>query len=260
MAFAAAATSTLRIGCRVFSIDYRRPAVLAKEAATLDLLSDGRLELGLGAGWWEGEYKAVGIPFDPPGKRIARLEHTVEALKEYFSGNELDVDNGSVAMTGFVGTPPVRQLPHPPFLIGGGGRKVLGVAGRMADIVSININLRSATVGVDGARSSTADVFAEKVTWVQEAAGQRFADLELEAGVPYVAITDDAQRHYDELERTLELTREEATEYPRALIGTVDSVGDQLRERRERYGVSYISIFESAAEQFAPVVAALNGT
>lgn len=260
MAYAAAVTDTLRIGCRVFCIDYRKPAVFAKEAATLDLLSDGRLELGIGAGWWQGEYDAVGIPFDPPGKRISRLEDTIHLVKAYFGDDELDVATDTVAVKGFVGSPPAVQRPHPPILVGGGGRRILGMAGRLADIVSININNRSGTVGVDAGRSSTPDAFAEKVSWISDGAGERFDQLELEVGVSYVAITDEPARHYERLGKMFQLTEEEAVDYPHALIGSVPSVIEQLRERRERYGVSYISVFGWSAEKFAPVVAELSGT
>ncbi len=138
MAAAAAATDTLRIGCRVFCIDYHVPAVLAKEVATLDLLSDGRLELGIGAGWSEGEYGAMGIPFARPGPRITKLEEVIALFKAYWSGEELDCKGEFVNVRGYVGEPPPVQRPHPPIMIGGGRERVLSLAGREADIVSIS--------------------------------------------------------------------------------------------------------------------------
>src|SRR5215510_15105184 len=137
MATAAAVTRTLRIGCRVFCIDYHVPAVLAKEAATLELLSGGRLELGLGAGWSEGEYQAMGIPFEPPSRRISKLEEVVALVKAHWSGDELDCKGEFVNVRGYAGQPPPLRRPHPPIMIGGGKRRVLSLAGREADIVGI---------------------------------------------------------------------------------------------------------------------------
>ncbi len=141
MAAAAAYTETLRIGCRVFCIDYHVPAVLAKETATLDLLSDGRLEMGIGAGWSEVEYTAMGLNFDRPGRRIAKLAEVVSLIKAHWQGEELDYSGDFVQVRGYAGRPrPVQsqQRPHPPIMIGGGGQRVLSLAGREADIVSIS--------------------------------------------------------------------------------------------------------------------------
>jgi probable F420-dependent oxidoreductase len=260
MAFAAAATTSLKVGCRVFCVDYRLPVVLAKEAVTIDLLSDGRLELGIGAGWWGGEYDAVGVRFDSLGIRIARLEDQVVALKAYFAGEELAIESPNVTMRGFVGSPPVVQSPHPPILIGGGGRRVLGVAARHADIVSINVNNRTGSVDHSAARSSTAEGLTTQIGWIREAAPERFAELELELGVYYVGIGPDPERHLERVQRLYGLSREEATEYPHALVGTAEAAADQLRERRQRYGVSYITVFDWSAQAFAPIVSALDGT
>ena len=138
MAAAAAYTETLRIGCRVFCIDYHVPAVLAKEAATLDLLSDGRLEFGIGAGWSEVEYTAMGLDFDRPGRRIAKLIEVVSLIKAHWQGEELDCSGEFVRVRGYAGRPRPVQRPHPPIMIGGGGQRVLSLAGREADIVSIS--------------------------------------------------------------------------------------------------------------------------
>ncbi len=258
LAYAAAVTKTIRLGCRVFCIDYRVPTVLAKEAATLDLLSDGRLELGLGAGWWRSEYEAIGLRFDSAGTRITRLRNYIEALTSYFSGEPLEIISPDVTMAGFAGRPEVVQRPHPPIMVGGGGRRVLQLAGQMADIVSINVNNRSGSVDA-AARSSDAHRLDEQVSWVREAAGDRFQDLELELGLHYVAVTDVAEPHWERLQQRYGLTRAEAIAYPHALVGTPSAAADQLRERRERYGTSYFCVFDWAAEQMAPVVHQLSG-
>ena len=138
MAAAAAVSETLRIGCRVFCIDYHVPAVLAKEAATLDLLSDGRLEMGIGAGWSETEYNAMGLTFDRPGRRIAKLAEVVSLIKAHWDGEELDYAGEIVQVRGYAGRPRPVQRPHPPIMIGGGGPRMLSFAGREADIVSMS--------------------------------------------------------------------------------------------------------------------------
>lgn len=259
IAHAAAVTSTLRVGCRVFCIDYRNPTVLAKEAATIDLLSAGRLELGLGAGWWRGEYEAIGIPFDSPARRIARLERQVVALKRYFSGELLEIADPDVTMLGFAGSPRPVQQPHPPIMIGGGGRRVLGLAGRHADIVSININAGTGSVDAMGARSSDASALSSQIASVRTAAGERFDRLELELGLYDVAITHDPDPHLERLQRRYGFTRGEAISYPHALIGTVSSASEELMRRREVFGVSYFTVFAWSAREFVPVVEALRG-
>ena len=170
MAVAAEATSTLRIGCRVFCIDYRPAAVLAKEAATLDFLSGGRLELGLGAGWLRGEYEAIGLPFDPIATRIDRLTETVAFLKAHMSEGQLDHRGTHVSVRGYEGAPQPIQRPHPPIMIGGGSRRILSLAAREADIVSLNFNNRAGVLGSEGVRSGTAEATAKKLGWIREAA------------------------------------------------------------------------------------------
>jgi probable F420-dependent oxidoreductase len=259
MAFAAAATQSLRIGCRVFCIDYRDPVVLAKEAATLDLLSDGRLELGLGAGWLRAEYEAAGIAFDPPGVRIDRLAEIVGALKAFMAGGMLDLDGRHVHWHGFEGLPRPVQQPHPPIMIGGGGPRVLRLAGREADVVSLNFNNRAGVIGPDGVRSSTAAETARKIGWVREGAGARFDALEIEIGAYFTFVTDTAKPVAEGLAGAFGLSPEEMQQHPHALIGSVDAVCEELERRREAYGISYVTVGADAAEAFAPVVARLHG-
>src|SRR5215468_1310556 len=188
MAAAAALSRTLRIGCRVFCIDYHVPAVLAKEAATLDLLSDGRLELGLGGGWSEGEYQAMGISFDRPGRRIAKLEEVVALVKAHASGEELDCKGEFVNVRGYAGTPRTVQRPHPRIMIGGGRKRVLSLAGREADVASIS-NVPFVPVNEEGL--SPEGEAARRVGYVRAAAGDRFAGLDVESSPYFTEITDD---------------------------------------------------------------------
>lgn len=258
---AADATSRLTVGFRVLCIDYHNPVVLAKELATLALFSEGRIEVGLGAGWLEPEYEAMGVPFDRAGIRIARLEEVTQLLREFFAGGQMDVRGAhGVTATGF------EALPHldkaPPIAIGGGGRKVLSLAARQADVVAFNINNQAGKLNAEGPRSSTAEATAEKIGWVREAAGDRFEDLILEIGAYFTIVTDDAAAAASELG---EMTRgmfdmpvKETLDHPHVLIGTVDEICERLQERRERYGFSYVTIREADMEAFAPVVARLS--
>jgi len=259
MAVAAEATSKLRVGCRVFCIDYRPAAVLAKEAATLDFLSDGRLELGLGAGWLQGEYDAVGIPFDPIGKRIDRLGETVRFIKAHMTPEQLDVSGTYVNASGYQGVPEPVQKPHPPIMIGGGGRRVLSLAAREANIVSINFNNRSGVIGADGVTSGTADATAEKVGWIKEAAGDRFEALELEIAAYFTFVGEGTGAIAEGMAGSFGFTPDEMRAHPHGLFGTVDEVCDELVRRREVYGISYVTVGAAAQDAFAPVVARLSG-
>jgi len=258
MAVAAEATETLRIGCRVFCIDYHQPAVLAKEAATLDFFSEGRLELGLGAGWLQGEYEAAGIPFDSPGVRIERLEETVGLIKALMGEGEPRIRGKHVQAEGFAGVPKPVQKPHPPIMIGGGGKKVLGLAAREADIVSFNFNNRSGVIGPDGVRTATAEATEKKVAWVRECAGDRADELELEVGAYFTFVTDDAQAMAKGMGGAFGLSPEDMIHHPHALIGTVDGICEELERRRETLGMSYVTIGDNVMEAFAPVVAKLS--
>lgn len=260
MAVAAEATTNLRVGCRVFCIDYRPAAVLAKEAATLDFLSEGRLELGLGAGWLQGEYEAIGLPFDPIGKRIDRLDETVRFIKAHMSPEQLDFEGQHVKAKGYQGVPEPVQKPHPPIMIGGGGRRVLSLAAREADIVSINFNNRAGVIGPDGVKSGTADATAEKIGWIRDAAGDRFDSIEIEIGAYFTFVGDGTGAIAEGMASSFGFTPDEMRAHPHALFGSVDEVCDELVRRREAYGISYVTVGGDARAAFAPVVARLAGT
>ena len=260
MTLAAAATTTLRVGARVMCIDYRNPVVLAKEMATIDLFSEGRLELGLGAGWLENEYRSMGVPFDRPGQRISRLADVIELVKRTMADGEVNFEGASgVRATEFEGVPKPVQRPRPPIMIGGGAPRVLRLAGREADIVSFNFNNRAGVIGPDGVGASTAEATAQKVGWVREGAGDRFDEIELEIAAYFTFVTDDAEATAAGLAKTFGLTPEEAMEHPHALIGTVDAIADELERRREQYGISYVTVADRNADAFAPVVERLSG-
>jgi probable F420-dependent oxidoreductase len=259
IAVAAEATGTLRVGCRVFCQDYRHPAMLAKEAATLDLLSEGRLELGIGAGWLRAEYEALGIDFDPAPVRIERLAETVAVLKAHMAGGPVSFSGKHFRLEGFEGVPTPVQRPHPPLMIGGGGRKVLSLAAREAQIVSLNFNNRSGTLGRDGVRLSTASETARKIGWVREAAGDRFDSIELEIGAYFTFMGEAGEAAAGGMAKALGLAPDEMLAHPHGLFGSVERVCDTLQERRETYGISYVTIPDTAIDAFAPVVGKLGG-
>jgi probable F420-dependent oxidoreductase len=259
IAMAAARTSSLRVGCRVFACDFHHPVVLAKEMATLDMLSDGRLEVGLGAGWVREEYDGLGVPMASPGLRIAKLAEYVGVLRAHWAGEHMEVDGEHVHVPGFAGRPLPVQQPGPPIMIGGGAPRILGVAGRLADIVSINFNNASGKLGSASVMSSGANETANKIGWVRDGAGERFDAIELEIGAYFVAVGDGAASQLDAMAGRFGVTPEEFASHPHALFGTVAQICDTLAERRERYGVSYITVAQRHLDEFAPVVAALAG-
>jgi probable F420-dependent oxidoreductase len=256
MATAAAVTETLRIGCRVFCVDYHVPAVLAKEAATLDLLSDGRLELGIGAGWSGVEYTAMGLEFDRPGRRISKLEQVIELIKAHFDGSELAIGGEFVNVHGYAGRPRPVQRPHPPIIIGGGGRRVLGLAAREADIVSIS---NVPFVESNDAGLSPHEEARRRIGYVQAAAPERFDTLEVESSPYFTEITDDQDSALAALASKTQIPTEVLRDHPNVLIGSPATVADVLLSRRDELGVNYVTVQQPQAEAFAPVVSRLRG-
>ncbi len=259
MAVAAEVTERIRVGCRVFCVDYRPPAVLAKEAATLDLFSDGRLELGLGAGWVQKEYEAMGLTMDPAGRRVTRLEETVQLVKDLMGDGQAEMRGKEVTFSGWEGVPKPVQRPHPPIMIGGGSRRVLGIAGAHADIVSFNFDNSSGTIG-PGVPTSTEDTMTSKLDWVRAGAGDRFDQLELEIGAYFTVVTDDARGTAEGMGKMFGLDADATLRHPHALIGSVDGIVDELERRREAYGISYVTVGAGVFEAFAPVVERLSGS
>ena len=257
---AADATEVLRIGALVWCNDYRHPVVFAKEAATLDLLSEGRLELGIGAGWMTTDYEQSGIVHDKPGARIERMAEAVDVLKGLFADGPFSYDGNHYTIDGLDASPKPVQRPHPPFLIGGGGPRMLRTAGRLADIVGINPNMASGVIDADTATDATPDRYAEKLQWVRDGAGDRFDDIELQVRTFVVHVTDDRQATAETLAAAMNISVDDGLRSPLAMIGTPSQIAEDLRERREIYGFSYIVVGAEEMDDFAPVVAELAGT
>jgi probable F420-dependent oxidoreductase len=261
MTVAAEATTTLKIGCRVFCIDYRPLPVLVKEASTIDWFSGGRLEFGLGAGWLEGEYEAFGLTMDRAGVRVDRLGEFVRAAKQLFAGVPVEIDGEHLSLHGFSGSPASIQTPHPPIMIGGGSPRVLRLAGREADIVSLNFDNSSGKIGPAGVQSSTAEKVDQKVAWVREGADAAGRDMpEIEIAAYFTVVTPDAEKTATGFGQMFGLSADDMLDHPNVLIGTIDEMVDRLIERRERYGISYVTVNDSTMEVFAPVVERLAGT
>jgi probable F420-dependent oxidoreductase len=256
---AADATTELRVGALVFDNDYKHPVVLAKELATVDRLSGGRVEVGLGAGWMASDYEQSGIPMDPPGRRVSRLEEGIAVLKGCFGPGPFSFEGEHYRISGYDGLPKPVQSP-PPLLIGGGSPRVLGIAAREADIVGINPSIHSGQVDAAAAQDGAAARTDEKVRWIREAAGDRYADLELNllqfAGI----VTDDRAGTAEMMAPLFGLPPAEVETYPHACIGTVEQIAEDLHARRERWDVSYIVFQGDSMEPMAPVVARLRGT
>ncbi len=257
---AADATTTLRVGSLVFDNDYRHPVVLAKEAATLDLLSDGRLDFGLGAGWMASDYEQTGIPFDPPGTRIERMAEGLEIIKRFFAGGSVSFEGKYYRVDGVEAAPRPAQKPHPPIILGGGGRRMLRLAAQEADIVSVNYKLTAGRLGRALIRTGMAEATDEKLGWIKEAAGDRLSEIELMATVFLANVTDDRDSVAVAMAEGFGTEPRDVLEMPHFLIGTIDQMIEDLRARRERYGISYVVVPDSAAESLAPIVERLTGT
>lgn len=261
LASAAGLTTRLRLGTMVLAVDYRHPVMLAKEAATLDLVSGGRLELGLGAGWLRREYESAGLRFDPIGTRIERLEETVRIIDGLFGEGPFSFSGKHYAVSAIEGFPRPAQRPRPPILIGGGRRRVLSLAGRAADIVGILTTSVATGTVVDDAAERLAGAVVEKLAWVEAGAGARFADIELSL-IPTLRFTEDREGAAAELIAARGwrgVTLAEVLAMPSVLVGSVTEIADLMEERRARYGFSYYVVSDRQLDAVAPLVVRLAG-
>jgi probable F420-dependent oxidoreductase len=264
MTAAAEATERLRVLSLVLGNDYRHPVLVHKAVATLDVLSEGRVEVGLGAGWLRSDYRAAGMPLDPPGERIDRLEEAVLVLKGLFGPAPLTFAGRHYRIEALDGLPKPVQRPRPPLVIGGGGRRVLSVAGRHADVVSVNPSLRAGTITADIVADATAERVAEKVAWVREAAAA--------AGRPGDAVELQMNLLLCRVERSSGQAREAVSSLvdasgvdplalegsPAVLAGSVERCVEALLAGRERFGISYVNV-GGEVEAAAPIVERLAG-
>jgi len=257
---AAATTTRLRVGTNVLNNDFRHPVIVAREAATADVLTDGRVQLGLGAGHMKSEYDEAGLRFEAGATRVDRLAESVAIIKGLFAGEAVTFTGRHYRVTGHTIHPRPVQRPRPPILIGGNGRRLLTLAAKQADIVG----LTGITFGGGGTERDISGWrvagVEERLRLVREAAGARFAQLELNALVQRVVVTDKRREATEDLARRwAQLTPDEILASPYVLVGTIEQIVEDLLARRERWGISYYAVFEPFLDAFAPVVAALGG-
>jgi len=260
MATAAAVTTTLHVGTLVLDCDFRHPAVLARELASIDVLSGGRVEVGLGAGWKRLDYDRSGITMDPPKVRVDRLVEHTQVLKGLFGGGPFSFKGEHYTITELEGTPAPHRAGGPPIIIGGGGPRVLRFAGATADIVGVNASVHSGEIDVAAAQDALPERIDEKVDWVREGAGERFADLELNAWLAIAEVTDTAEELAAGLAVAFESDPANVLASPLSLIGSPGKIRERLQARRERWGYSYSVIPGDKAYDFAPIVGELTGT
>jgi probable F420-dependent oxidoreductase len=258
LAAAAAATSTLRVGSVVYSNNFRHPALLAREAATLDVLSDGRMEVGIGAGYEQPEYAQTGIDLPAPAERVERLRESLTIIKGLWGPDPLTHAGKHYTITDMEGWPKPLQQPHPPIQVGGGGRRILTLAAQHADIVGIIA--RSAAGGGIALGQDTHALVAQKVAWVREAAGARFDQLELGALIFKVLVTDRPRSAAEELAAAWGLTADQVLASPYFLVGSLAAVVEDVHRLREQHGITYLTVFPGDVDTFAPVVAQLSGS
>ena len=256
---AADATTTLRVGALVFDNDYKHPLVLAKELATMDVLSGGRVEIGLGAGWMISDYEQSGIPYDSPKVRIDRFVEGLAVIKGCMSGEKFSFTGDHYVITDHVAHPKPVQQPCPPILIGGGGKRVLTIAAREADIIGINGTMTAGVVGVEAVSSMTSAAVDEKVAIVAAAGAHRLDRIEMNIRNFFVKVTDDRRGFVDGVAGMFNIPAELIDDSPFGLIGSVASIQEQILASRERWGFSYFIVGAQNIEEMAPVVAALRG-
>lgn len=257
---AAAATTTLRVGTLVLGNDYKHPVVLANEAATIDVLSDGRLELGVGAGWMTVDYQQGGFPLDSAGVRIARLDESLTVMKGLMADGPFTFHGEHYRIDALDGEPKPVQRPHPPIVVGGGGPKVLALAAKHAQIVGINANLHAGDgTHPDTIRSLTGAATDEKLDRLRTEAGSGFDDLEIQTLTGFVHVTDDRSAIAAGIASHFGVPEEVALETPAVLVGTVDQIVEDLETRRARWQMSYIVVPEEFVDVMAPVVSQLAG-
>jgi len=260
LATAAAVTTTLHIGPLVLDCDFRHPAVLAREMATIDLISEGRLELGIGAGWKRLDYDWSGIAMDPPKVRVDRMIEHLAILKGLFAGGSFSFAGEHYTITDLHGSPAPHRPGGPPIIIGGAGPRVLRFAGAEADIVGIIPSLASGEIDTETVQDALEERIDQKVQWVRDGAGERFADIELNAWLAVAEVTDDAHSFAEMVAPVFGVDPTKLLASPLNLVGNPTQIKEMLHERRERWGYSYHVVPGDKARVFAPIFAELTGT
>ncbi|MGL4305893.1 MAG: LLM class F420-dependent oxidoreductase [Mycobacteriaceae bacterium] len=265
----AVATNKIRLATSVLANGFRHPVILAKEATTIDVLSGGRLELGIGAGWMKEEFDKAGIEYESPGIRIKKLDESLTILDGLMRGQEVTFEGEYYQIRGLQGSPRPRQGPRPPIAVGGGGPKMLALAAKHADIISVATG--TTAEGKLKLSDMTLTKTMERVDRIRAAAGDRFAEIELNWTIATIVVTDDreataemalgaiAQGYPPNIEADVQLTVEDILTSPYLAFGTFEEIAEQIRNVRAQTTMSYVGIFPTQMETFAPVVEILKG-
>lgn len=259
LAWVAASTTRLRIGTHVLALDFRNPVLLAKAAATLDQLSGGRLELGVGAGWWDRDYAMLGIPFDPPGERISRMVEALDILETYWRGEPFDHAGRFYTLTGVEPGPPPSQPGGPPIFIGGGGPRIMKIAGARAKVVGQNPRIRGGRISAEFFEHMKRQNVAQKIEWARDGAreaGRDPAELVFHSSVNYLWVcesTSEANEMIGRLAAATRLTEQEARELPTAIVGTPEMIRERIHRDHEELGFSEWSFSGGKVRGFGSV-------
>lgn len=252
--------SRLRVSSMVIANDYRHPVLVAQDAATIDVLSGGRFELGIGTGWIKSQYDAAGLRYDPPRVKVDRLKEAITVIKGCWTGEPFAFD-GTHYRVDVTGHPVPVQRPHPPILIGAAGARMLGLAGREADIVGITVTRGQTGLETFAHAVATSGRRIEhQLALVREAAGDRFEDLELSVMIHHLISSEKGEEGVSEFAAETGTTLDEVLSSPHVLVGPAERMVDALEERRERYGLSYVVFRGPQSTEAAPVVGRLSGT
>jgi probable F420-dependent oxidoreductase len=257
---AAEVTTTLRVGTLVLDNDFRHPLVLAKEAATLDVVTGGRFELGMGAGWMTTDYAQSGIPMEHASVRVARLAESLQIMRTMWQTGSATFSGEHYRVEDAVASPMPVTPGGPPLVIGGGSRRILALAGQYAETVSIVPSLAAGSVGPEVAAESVVEKYADRVRWAREAAGERADALEFQCWTATVQVVPNAGEVAASLGPIFGLTPEQLRAAPIALIGSAGEIVDTLRQRRQALGFSNIVVHEPEMDALAPVITQLAGT
>jgi probable F420-dependent oxidoreductase len=266
---AAMATTRLRMRPAVLGVDYRHPVLVHRMAATLDVVSEGRLTIGMGSGWMTSDYTAAGITLDPPDVRVDRLEEAIAIVKGLFGDDPFSFSGDHYQIRALDGVPKSVQRPHPPFFIGGGSRRVLRLAGREAATAGVNARLRAGTLGQHAVVDLSPERMHEKIAWVHDGAargGKAARDVILSLNCWLVRVTPDvaaARQFLDRIGAQFEVSADELDASPAVLVGTVDDICEKLETSRREYGFSHVQLdagfHPKALDPIVPVVANLAG-
>jgi probable F420-dependent oxidoreductase len=254
-----ASKTGLTLGTMVLSNDFRSPVIVAREAAALATISQGRFELGVGAGWQGADYLQMGLSMESPSVRVSRLEEALSIIKDAFSKEEVSFDGKFYQLDRFALHPRLSDEVVPKLVVGGGGKRVLSIAARFGDVVSINPSLRHGEYAKETLQEMSEESYLRKCEWVQSKLGALGRSVELHCRSAFVYVGDDHYEVVSQMAGSFGLDPLEAYKMPPLLIGSVDDVVQQLLYRRQRFGFSYWSVHEGDVESFAPVVNALKG-